>query len=178
MKKFVVLLILVVAIFVLVPALVAQSDNVDVYGRPLPDNAAPYQMQVWQELCRSTTKETALSSAASVYARICDQDGFDKFGDSLVVLDQNLNLAPAAASSWDVSSDGLTWSFHLRPGQVWSDGTPLTANDYVATYRYMVDPKNAYDFVWVWQGVIANWSEAAAGEVTPDQVGVKAVDDN
>jgi ABC-type transport system substrate-binding protein len=137
MKRFVVLLILASLLMVLVPTLAAQSDNTDVYGRPLPDNAAPYQMQVWQELCNSNRKETALSSAATVYSRICDQDGFDKFGDSLVQLDQNLNIIPGAASSWEVSKDGLTWTFHLKPGQVWSDGTPLTANDYVATYRYM-----------------------------------------
>ena len=155
----------------------AQADNVDVYGRTLPPDAAPYHQQVWTELCDSTRKETSLMSAVTVYQRICSNDGFDKFGDPLVVLDQNLKLIPAAADLPTASTDGLTWTFKLHPGQVWSDGTPLTASDYVATYQYMVDPKNAYDFVWVWQGVIKNWNEAVAGEVKPTDIGMTAVDD-
>ena len=48
MKRFVYLLVFAVALFVLVPALAAQDANVDIYGRPLPDDAAPYEMQTWQ----------------------------------------------------------------------------------------------------------------------------------
>ncbi len=156
----------------------AQDDTKDVYGRALPADAAPYSMQIEQELCNSTRQETSLSSVVTVYARICDQNGFDKFGDSLVTLDENLNVGPAAAEKWEVGSDGLTWTFHLKPGQVWSDGTPLTANDYVASYRFMADPKHGYDFSWLWLGIIKNWSEAVAGEVPPDQIGMSQVDDN
>ncbi|MEZ4672150.1 MAG: ABC transporter substrate-binding protein [Anaerolineae bacterium] len=54
----------------------------------------------------------------------------------------------------------------------------MTANDYVASYRFMVDPANAYDFVWMWQGTIKNWSEAVAGEVKPEEIGMSAADDN
>lgn len=159
--------------------MVAAQDNVDVYGRALPDDAAPYAQQIWQQLCDSTRQETSLSSVVSVYQRICgDTNLFDLFGDSLLNLDENLNLIPGAAESWEASADGLSWTFHLRPGQVWSDGTPLTANDYVASYRFMVDPANAYDFVWMWQGIIKNWSEAVAGEVKPEEIGMTAVDDN
>lgn len=156
----------------------AQEDNVDVYGRPLPEDAAPYEMQIWSELCRSDTTQTTFMAATAVYQRICQPGTSDLFADSLVNLDENLNLIPAAAESWEVSEDGLTWSFHLRPGQVWSDGTPLTANDWVVTYRWMADPANAYDFVWMWQGLIQNWSEAVAGEVPPEEIGMVAVDDD
>ncbi len=159
-------------------ATAAADDMHDVYGRALPADAAPYSMQIEQELCNSTRQETSLASAVTVYARICDQNGFDKFGDSLVTLDENLNIGPAAAEKWEVGSDGLTWTFHLRPGQVWSDGTPLTAQDYVATYRFMADPAHGYDFSWMWLGIINNWSEAVAGEVPPDQIGMSQVDDN
>jgi peptide/nickel transport system substrate-binding protein/oligopeptide transport system substrate-binding protein len=155
------------------------QDNVDIYGRTLPEDAAPYEMQTWQRICDSTRTETSLSSVVSVYTRICGDTGlFDQFSDSLLNLDENLNLIPGAAESWEASEDGLSWTFHLRPGQVWSDGTPLTAADYVASYRFMVDPANAYDFVWMWQGTILNWSEAVAGEVSPEEIGMEAVDDN
>lgn len=161
-----------------VPMIGAQDANQDIYGRDLPEDAAPYEMQIWTQLCDSTRTETSLSSVVTVYQRICgDAHTFDKFGDSLVDLDENLNLIPGAAESWEPSEDGLSWTFHLRPGQVWSDGTPLTAMDYVASYRFMVDPANAYDFVWMWQGTIAGWSEAVAGEISPEEMGMEAVDD-
>lgn len=175
MISFIVLAALLLA--AMVPLLSAQDENVDIYGRPLPEDAAPYEMQVWQDLCNANRQEISFSSAVSVYSRICDQSAFDKFGDSLVNLDQDLNLIPGAAESWEVGEDGITWTFNLRPGQVWSDGTPLTAEDYVATYRYMVDPSNAYDFVWMWLGVIEGWDEAVAGEIAPDEIGMRAVDD-
>jgi peptide/nickel transport system substrate-binding protein/oligopeptide transport system substrate-binding protein len=180
-RKLAVLLMALSALLVLSMAsltTVAAQDNVDIYGRTLPEDAAPYEMQVWTQLCDSTRTETSLMSAITVYQRICgDTHMFDKFGDSLVDLDENLNLIPGAAERWEASEDGLSWTFYLRPGQVWSDGTPLTANDYVATYRHMVDPANAYDFVWMWQGTIEGWSEAVAGEITPEEMGMEAVDD-
>ena len=157
--------------------LAAQDDNVDVYGRALPEDAAPYEMQIWQEMCTSASTQTNFMAAVTVYQRICQPGTSDMFGDSLVNLDENLGLIPAAAESWEPSEDGLTWIFHLRPGQVWSDGTPLTANDWVVTWRWMANPDNAYDFVWMWQGLIDGWSEAVAGEIPPEEIGMEAVDD-
>ena len=114
MKRSAVLLLLAAAILVLVPVLAAQDANVDVYGRPLPEDAAPYEMQVWQDICDATATKITFSAVESVYQRLC---GAAMFGDPLVNLDENLNIIPGAAESWDVSEDGLTWSFHLRPGQ-------------------------------------------------------------
>ncbi|MBK8034270.1 MAG: peptide ABC transporter substrate-binding protein [Chloroflexi bacterium] len=171
----VILLVLSVTSVLLVSA---QEGNQDIYGRDLPEDAAPYEMQTWSVLCDSTRTEMSLSSIITVYQRICgDTNIFDLLGDALVNLDENLNLIPGAAESWEPTEDGTAWLFHLRPGQVWSDGTPLTAADYVASFRFMADPANAYDFVWMWQGTIKNWSEAVAGEVSPEDVGVEAVDD-
>src|SRR5204862_7922887 len=95
----------------------AQADNVDVYGRTLPKDAAPYSQQIWTELCDATAKQVTFSAAVSVYQRLC---GSDQFGDPLVVLDENLNLIPASADKWEASKDGLTWTFHIHPGLVWS----------------------------------------------------------
>jgi peptide/nickel transport system substrate-binding protein len=60
---------------------------------------------------------TALFTLANVY------DGL------LRVTKDGASVEPALATSWEVSADGLTWTFHLRPGVVFSDGTPLTSND-------------------------------------------------
>lgn len=46
----------------------------------------------------------------------------------------------AAASSWDISSDGLTWTFHIRSGEKYSDGSPVTAGDFVYSYKRILDP--------------------------------------
>lgn len=178
-RKFALLAVLV-AVFTLIATvslISAQDDNVDVYGRALPEDAAPYDMQTWRSVCNSTRTETSLASAVSVYSRICDQVAFDKFADSLVVLNNNLEIIPSAAESWSVSDDGLTWTFILREGQVWSDGTALTANDWVATWQYMANPENAYDFVWLWLGIIDGWDEAVAGEIPVEEIGMRAVDD-
>lgn len=51
--------------------------------------------------------------------------------DTLVEPDENLQMQPALAESWEVSPDQLTWTFHLRDGVRWHDGTPLTADDVV-----------------------------------------------
>lgn len=66
--------------------------------------------------------------------------------DSLVENDTYGNIVPSGAESWETSDDGLTWTFHLRPGQYWYDNTgaqkdPVTAHDYVAAARYLCDSK-------------------------------------
>ncbi|MEI9985576.1 MAG: ABC transporter substrate-binding protein [Aliidongia sp.] len=48
-----------------------------------------------------------------------------------------------AAERWEVSADGLVWTFHLRPSAAWSDGTPLTADDFVYGFHRAVDPATA-----------------------------------
>ncbi|HVU24895.1 MAG TPA: peptide ABC transporter substrate-binding protein [Opitutus sp.] len=52
-------------------------------------------------------------------------------------------VRPAAASSWDVSPDGLTYTFHLRPGALWSNGEPVTAADFLDSYRRVLTPATA-----------------------------------
>lgn len=56
--------------------------------------------------------------------------------ETLTDYDQkDFSAQPALASSWDTSPDGLTWTYHLRPGLKWSDGQPLTARDVVYTFN-------------------------------------------
>lgn len=50
---------------------------------------------------------------------------------------------PAAAVRWDVSPDGLVYTFHLRPGARWANGEPVTAQDFVASYRRVLEPATA-----------------------------------
>lgn len=50
---------------------------------------------------------------------------------------------PAAAERWDVSADGLTWTFHLRRNSTWSNGEPVTARDFIASYERVLTPATA-----------------------------------
>src|SRR5690606_7057425 len=125
-------------------------------------------------MCNPAAVQTTFSAVISVYERLCLSD---LFSDSLAVLNNDLQLTAGAAESWEPSEDGLTWTFHLRPGQTWSDGTPLTAYDYEASYRFMADPANAYDFVWMWLGIIKGWDEATSGEIPVEEIGYRVVDD-
>src|SRR4051812_25795322 len=63
--------------------------------------------------------------------------------DTLVAPDANLEMRPALAQSWDVSPDQLSWTFRLRPGVTFHDGTPFTADDVVYSYRRIIDEKLA-----------------------------------
>jgi len=68
--------------------------------------------------------------------------------DTLVTLDENQNVIPSLAEKWEVSEDGLSWTFHLRDDVKFSNGRPMTAQDVVFTYQRMLDPAtgsgNAY----------------------------------
>jgi oligopeptide transport system substrate-binding protein len=61
----------------------------------------------------------------------------------LLRINKNFEILPADAESWEVSADGLTWTFHLDKNLMWSDGNHVTANDYVLTFQSEADPKHA-----------------------------------
>lgn len=152
----------------------AAGGNVTIYGEELPADARPYEEQVYRIACSNTANQVTFDFSVSVYQRYC---GSDLFQDQLVNLDKDFNVIPASAESWEVSEDGLTWTFHLKEGLQWSDGTPLTAHDYVATFQYEADPEHAWDFAWFYAGVLKNWNEIIAGELPVEELGVVAVDD-
>jgi ABC-type transport system substrate-binding protein len=143
-------------------------------GKELPADARPYDEQIYRVACDINANHTTFDFNVAVYQRFC---GGDQFTLSLIDLDKDFNVIPAAAESWEASEDGLSWTFKIRPGMVWSDGTPVTANDWVATFRYAADPEHAWDFAWFYSGVIQNWDEIIAGELPVEELGVEAVDD-
>lgn len=63
--------------------------------------------------------------------------------DTLVEPDADLEMRPALAESWEVSPDQLSWTFHLRPGVTFHDGSPFTADDVVFSYRRIIDEQLA-----------------------------------
>ena len=74
----------------------------------------------------------------SVYQRA--EAPADMFSDPLVRINRDFEILPGGAESWEGSEDGMTWTFKIREGNVWSDGNPVTAADWVKTFQYGADP--------------------------------------
>ena len=94
--------------------------------------------------------------------------------EGLLIVDENNQIQPGQAESYEVSEDGLTWTFHLREGLKWSDGTDLDANDFVYTYKRVADPNTAAPYSATAVGMIAGYDEAMNGD--PDALQVEAPD--
>ena len=85
---------------------------------------------------------------------------------------------PALASSWDVSPDGITYTFHLRPEAKWSDGSALTASDFVYSWRRVVDPNTASRYAQILY-VVKNAEAINTAKITDlTQLGVTALDEH
>ena len=85
-------------------------------------------------------------------------------------------LVPGAAESWTVSDDGKTYTFKLRADGKWSDGTPVTAGDFVFAWKRFLDPKTASPYGYFIDQVV-NAKDIRLGTKPADTLGVKAVDD-
>lgn len=83
---------------------------------------------------------------------------------------------PGLAESWDVSEDGLTWTFHLRENLKWSNGEKLTAHDFEYSWLRALDPNTASQYAYMLFPIL-NAEEYNAGKVGKETVGVKALDD-
>jgi oligopeptide transport system substrate-binding protein len=81
---------------------------------------------------------------------------------------------PGMATSWETSPDGLVWTFHLRDAK-WSDGVPVTADDFVFALRRLMDPKTASEYVSLLY-FIKNAEAINAGKLPPTALGVRAID--
>lgn len=97
--------------------------------------------------------------------------------EGLVTYDETGSLVGGSAESWDISDDGLVYTFHLRDGLKWSDGTPLTAQDFVYSIQRVLTPATAAQYVSMVTGYVKNAQEFYDGTATAEDLGVKAIDD-
>jgi ABC-type transport system substrate-binding protein len=144
-------------------------------GIELPADAAPPEHQAFVRYFDSSATFTTVDFMESVYNR--GGNAFtDLLSDPLVRLDKNFELRPGAATKWSSNAEGTVWTFELDPNLMWTDDTPVTADDYVATFRYAADPAHAWDFAWYYSspGALKGWDDAVAGTIPVDQIGVRA----
>lgn len=107
-----------------------------------------------------------------------DESSFIYLGatmEGLYRLDNATQPSPGIATKHSVSDDGLTWTFTLREDAKWSNGDPVTANDFVYAWQRAVNPDTGSEYgPYMMNGVIKNASAISSGELAVDQLGVKA----
>lgn len=119
---------------------------------PEPDSLDPHQAQGL----------SALNVARDLY-------------EGLVTLDAAGEPRPGSASAWVKKDEGRRYEFRLRPNLRWSDGSVLSATDFVRGLRHAVDPKTAAPYAGLLD-VLVNASAIRSGELPPSSLGVKALD--
>ena len=95
--------------------------------------------------------------------------------EPLLLINENNEVVGGQAESWETSEDGLTWTFTMRDGLKWSDGTDLTAKDFEYSFKRMANPDTAAPYAATCLGMIDGFDAAQAGD--PDALNVKASDD-
>lgn len=152
------------------------ESNIGPDGREFADE------QVYRSLYSSEVTTMNYLVSSTTYELVVGANTID----SLVENDTYGNILPCGAESWEVSEDGLTWTFHLRAGQYWYDADgnqkdPVTANDYVAAARYVCDSAMDSNNSYLMDGWIVNAEEllnyTAAQLAYPVEQGTEAGED-
>lgn len=141
----------------------------------LPEDAVPVSKQVLH--IPNKMSGSYLDVMKTMYNRV----GYPTIvQESLTAFDKNYEAKPGAgaARDWEVSNDKLTWTFYLQQDLKWSDGTSLTADDFIFALQRAI--KQGYDFSWYysWAADIKNWGKVESGELPIEKLGIKAIDDH
>ena len=93
--------------------------------------------------------------------------------EPLLIIDENNEVQPGQAESYEVSDDGLTWTFHMRDGLKWSDGSDLTAADFEYSFKRLANPDTAAPYAETVVGMIDGYQDAIGN---PDEDGNTTTD--
>lgn len=96
--------------------------------------------------------------------------------EGLVAMDAHGDAIPGQASSWTISPDGLTYTFSLRENTTWSNGDPVIVEDFLASFQWLLDPANAFEFAYL-QFPVRNAAAIASGRLGMDELGVRVRDE-
>lgn len=129
-----------------------------------------------QELVRNNGSEPSSLDPHKVESDVENNIISDLF-EGLVSVSPTGEIEPRLAEKWE-NKDNTVWTFHLRPGVTWSDGTAITAQDIVWSWQRLVSPLTASPYAsYPGNMHIVNGAEIAQGQKSPETLGVKAIDD-
>lgn len=155
-------------------ALLALAVTTAVSAAEVPPGTALAQSQ---EIVRHIKDEPASLDPAKAVGLPEIQVIRDLF-EGLTNQDAKGNIIPGVATQWQ-TTDNKTWYFTLRKDARWSNGDPVTANDFVYSWRRLVDPNIGSTFAWFAElAGIQNAGAITKGEMTPDKLGVTALDNH
>lgn len=144
-----------------------------VFAAVIPEGTALAEKQ---ELVRNNGSEPASLDPHKVESDVEFNIISDLF-DGLVSVSPAGEIQPRLAEKWE-NNGNTVWTFHLRPGVTWSDGTAITAQDVVWSWQRLVDPKTVSPYAsYPGSMRIVNAADIAEGKMAPDTLGVKALDD-
>ncbi|GAB2781096.1 peptide ABC transporter substrate-binding protein [Halomonas shantousis] len=120
--------------------------------------------------------ELASFDTSQVSGGVWESDILMDVYEGLVKESAEGEVLPGMATDWDVSEDGLTYTFHLRDDARWSDGEPVTAEDFVFGWRHLLDPKSASKYAYNLYPV-KNAKAVNTGKQPLDALGVESLDE-
>ena len=94
--------------------------------------------------------------------------------EGLLKFNEKNEIIPGCAEEWKQSEDGLTWTFHLRDGLKWSDGTLLTAEDFVYSWQRVANAETASPYGYDLLNILVGFDKASKGAV--EELGISAPD--
>ncbi|AXI10613.1 peptide ABC transporter substrate-binding protein [Oceanobacillus sp. 143] len=181
MKKFIIFLLTVFAVLVL--AACTANENA---GEDPAEEAPPTEEGTEQEKegeagekvlhINNTIEPTSLNPSIGFDA--VSWDPLNNLMEGLTRLDQDSIAAAGVAEDWDVSEDGLTYTFHIREDANWSNGDPVVAEDFVYAWKLMLDPATTPPSPAAFLAYFIEGAEAFNnGEGTADDVAITALDE-
>ncbi|MCY4090202.1 MAG: peptide ABC transporter substrate-binding protein [Caldilineaceae bacterium] len=144
-------------------------EQVSTGGVTLPEDAAASDKQVFRSAGIEGKHFDTMRNEYEGFA-------FEATIEQLAKMGPEGEWHPAAADSWEVSDDGRTWTFHLRQDAMWSDGTPVTAEDWVYSFRRYLNPEMANVYAWFLFD-LENGEAYNKGEVDVEELGVELIDE-
>ncbi|QEL12880.1 peptide ABC transporter substrate-binding protein [Kushneria phosphatilytica] len=106
---------------------------------------------------------------------VWEEDVLRDIYEGLISIDASGHIIPGVAKSWQLSDDGTTWTFELRQDAKWSDGQPVTAEDFVRALRYHANPKTASNYAHRLYPIV-NAEAITRGDKPVDSLGVESRD--
>ena len=147
--------------------ILASTATLAACGSSNSQSSAKKQTLTWMNTAEMATLDASKATDQASYEQINNVE------EGLYLLGKNAKVQNALATSTKNSADGKTWTFTLRKNAKWSNGDPVTAQDFVYSWRRTIDPKTASEYAYLFSG-IKNADAIVSGKKKPAALGIKA----